>query len=304
MGRIKNILLTGANGFLGSHLLAALIKNGYKPIAYLRPSSDTWRIEHLKNNYITFISADNSSNTIEKLFNEHEIDAIFHTATNYGRDAELSGIIETNVLFPLKLIEAGIKHQLKLFVNTDTFFGKKQFVLKYLNNYTTSKRMLESLLPDLTSKINIANLRIEHVYGENDSASKFVTSILKQLIKSNDEILLTEGLQKRDFVYIDDVINAYITILQNEELVNGYQEFEVGTGQSVAVKEFVLKMADAASTQSMLKFGALPTREGEIADSYANTAQLNKFGWKPQYDIDTAINKFYITEKKRYTDEN
>ena len=68
MGDLKNILITGANGFLGSHLLDRLIKMGYRPTAYLRPGSDIWRIKHLQNKYITYIAAENSKVEIEDLF--------------------------------------------------------------------------------------------------------------------------------------------------------------------------------------------------------------------------------------------
>lgn len=304
MGHLKNVLVTGANGFLGSHLLDVLIKNGYLPIAYLRVGSDIWRIKHLQNSYIPFITTGNNEAEIEELFKSNKIQAIFHTATDYGRMTSLSNIIETNVIFPLKLIEAGIKYQTKLFINSDTFFGKKHFALNYLNNYIISKRIFESILLGLSSKIKIVNLRIEHIYGENDSDQKFVTSILKQLIQNTNEILFTEGNQKRDFIYVKDVANAYLSVLKNTSLLEKYQEFEVGTGKSISVKEFILKLAEVTASKSFLKFGTIPLRDGEILNSIANTSQLNKLGWKVQYNLDSAISTMVTTEKNRYSDEN
>jgi nucleoside-diphosphate-sugar epimerase len=297
MGLIKNVLVTGANGFLGSHLLNSLIQNGYNVIAYLRPQSDTKRIDHLAGKWSSFIAHTNSDNEINSLFGEKQIDAIVHTAVDYGRKKPLSAIIETNVLFPLRLIEIGIEHGIELFINTDTFFGKKQFNLKHLNNYTTSKRILERILESLSTTIKIINLRLEHVYGENDAESKFVTSVLNQIIANKPEILLTEGAQKRDFVYIADVVDAYMCILKQNGLNNGYTLFEVGTGKSISVKEFVSKIAEVANTGSMLKFGAIPTYSGEILDSFANIAPLKKIGWQPKYSIEEAIQNIIKTEK-------
>lgn len=304
MDDIKGILVTGATGFLGSHLLDLLIKEGYKPIIFLRESSDVWRIRHLQNKYETFVSKDNSDEDIQSLFAKHHIQAIIHMATEYGRQIALSDILQTNVLFPLRLIEAGLKHNLQLFINSDTFFGKKQFNLKYLNNYTTSKRIFESVLTGLSSNLNIANMRIEHVYGENDSETKFVTNVLKQAIQNKSEILLTEGLQKRDFVYAADVANAYVTVLRQNKFITGYNEFEVGTGQSISVKEFVTTIADITNSVSFLNFGAVPVHSGEISDSSANITALKDLGWSPQYDLDTALRKIILTEKKRFTDEH
>ena len=301
MGEIKRILLTGASGFLGSHLLQLLINKGYNPLIFLRPNSDKWRIQHLEEGYTSFVSADNGAISIANLFKQYKIEGILHVATEYGRGISLSSIIETNVLFPLRLIEEGIKNGLKLFINTDTFFGKKQFDLRYLNGYTTSKRILEGLLQGFSSALSIANLRIEHVYGENDSELKFVTNVLKQAIQNKSEILLTQGLQKRDFVYVEDVANAYISIIEHHDLIKGYNEFEVGMGQSISVKEFVTNIAQVTETKASLKFGAIPVHDGEIKESCADISALKNLGWEPQYNIDTALLKIIQTEKKRFS---
>lgn len=299
MGGVKQILLTGGNGFLGSWILDLLIQEGYSPIVYLRPESDKWRIEHLEGKYIPFVSS-GEKNAFNRLFNEYDFDAILHTATEYGRTLPLSKTIETNVLFPLTLIELGIQKSLKLFVNTDSFFGKRQYSQEYLGNYTASKRMLEGLLKTFASNLKIANLRIEHVFGKYDSENKFVTSILKQLIEGGKEILLTDGLQKRDFVYVEDVAEAYICVLKQLDSLSGYQEFEVGTGQATTVREFVSMMAELVNSDCHLKFGAMPVRVGEIMESFANNDTLKELGWQPRYNIENGIKRILSSEIKRF----
>lgn len=300
---MKNILITGASGFLGSHVLSLLIEKGYRPLVYLREHSDRWRIQHLQGRFTTFIAEDNSSEVINRLFDEHSIEAVIHIATDYGRKRALSDVIEANVLFPLRLIERGAEKGVKLFINTDTFFGKKQFSQQYLNGYVITKRMLEGLLADLSLTLKIVNLRLEHVYGENDSEQKFFTNFVKQLILNQKQILLTEGLQKRDFVYVADVACAYIQILEEEALLNSYQEFEVGTGQSITVRQFVVMISELISNGAALQFGAIPLRDGEIENSFANTGPLNKLGWAVRYDMNTALERILKIEKKRFKDE-
>ncbi|RKR82244.1 nucleoside-diphosphate-sugar epimerase [Mucilaginibacter gracilis] len=300
---MKKILLTGANGFVGSHILKLLIEKGYFPVALLRSTSNLWRIAHLRNSFDVFISDDHISD-LPKLFDKYKIDAVIHTATEYGRHTPLSKILQTNVIFPLQLIESGSRKGLDLFINTDTFFGKKQFNLSYLNDYTTSKRVLESLLTNLSSQLKVVNLRIEHVFGESDDEQKFVTSILKQTIQNSDEILLSEGLQKRDFIYVKDVADAYINILENSGLSQGFQEYEVGTGESISIKELVTKIATATQSKTKLCFGAIPGRSGEIEDSKANNVSLKNIGWQPKYTLDAALTEMILTEKNRFTNEN
>lgn len=299
MDKIKNVAITGGNGFLGSHVVNKLIKEGFKPVLLLRPESNLWRIKDIIQ-YCQIYTLRNSENDIEKLMGLYQIDCLVHLATDYGRHGSLAHLLKTNVIFPVSLIEEGLKQQLKLFINTDSFFAKSHFKQNYLKDYTNSKRILEKLLIDFSGDLKIANLRIEHVFGENDSEEKFFTSIIRKLLNNDSEIELTAGHQKRDFIYVEDVANAYISVIQNFGSLDKYEEFEIGTGNAITIREFVQKIAVAIGSTSNLHFGALPTREGDIPISYARVGALNKIGWHQVYHIDQAINQIIKKEKERF----
>jgi nucleoside-diphosphate-sugar epimerase len=299
MGEIKHILLTGGNGFLGSFILKKLLEESFVPILLLRENANLWRIKDLLP-FCKIYTIPQSGKDYSTLFDLYNIDAIIHTATDYGRNSSLSDLLKTNVLFPIELLENGLKKELKLFINTDSFFAKPEFDQLYLKNYTGSKRILEKLLREFTGEIKIANLRLEHVFGENDSEDKFMTSILKKLLGNESQIELTEGLQKRDFIYAEDVASAYISVLKNLEDLEKYQEFEIGSGISITVRSLIEQMAASTKSTSRLEFGSLPTREGEIKDSYASIKQLEKIGWKPVYKLNSAINNIVKKEKERF----
>ena len=92
---IPKILVTGANGFLGSHLISLFSKCGYIVYAYVRPTSDLARISPLPDN--VFLTTEYSS-CLDK------VDCVVHTATNYGRgDTDISDIVASNILFPVQL---------------------------------------------------------------------------------------------------------------------------------------------------------------------------------------------------------
>jgi nucleoside-diphosphate-sugar epimerase len=288
---IKNVLLTGGTGFLGSHILKSLLNLDYSVIVLVRRSSDLKRIESLRKK-INLIYLDENYGNLNDLFSSNKIDTIIHTATEYGRSCSMSSILQTNLILPIKLIEEGIKHNLKLFVNSDTFFGKPMYKnSSYLNEYTTSKKYFLDYLFDAKNKLKIVNMRLEHIFGENDSDNKFVTSILNQLIQNKQEILLTEGLQKRDFIYIDDVVSAYLIVLDNYKRLNDFTEFEVGRGESIKVRQFVEILSKVIDSTSQLKFGVIAAREGEIQDSSAEVSNLKAIGWLPKYDIMQGINR-------------
>lgn len=281
------ILLTGATGFLGSNLLQRLISSSYEVVIFKRTSSNISRIESLLP-HITYYDADIDS--IEKPFQENKIELIIHTATSYGRNGEkVSDIVETNLMFALKLLETAVSFDVKAFFNTDTLLGKS------LNSYSLSKRQFVDWLKYYSDRIKIVNLRLEHMYGPNDGNSKFVTWLLGQMFNNVSHIDLTKGEQKRDFIYIEDVVNAYIVLLEKYHLLSKFAEFDVGTGHQIQLKEFVMKIYDKVSSiqsiETKLKFGAKAYRDGELMEVTENIKPLLDLGWAPKVSIENGLEK-------------
>jgi CDP-paratose synthetase len=226
---------------------------------------------------------------LEDIFINNKIDVIIHAATNYGRESnDIIGIFDDNVEFPIKLLKFAISHGVKFFLNTDTFFTLDY---SYMRNYTLSKihfREWGKLLSE-ENKINFINLKLEHIYGPYDDQKKFIPWFIKQIKDNVKEIYLTEGIQKRDFIYIDDVVNAYLKILDNLLKFNGYVEFEVGTGNSIELRQFLVLIYNLLKkkykTNTKLNFGAIPYRIGEPMNVNANNKTLIELGWSFEPDF-------------------
>ena len=135
-----NILLTGGTGFLGSNILKKLVsKKDYNVIVLVRSSSNLYRIQDIKGFELFYV--DDNLDNLNELFGKNSIDTIIHTATEYGRNSKSSLVFQSNLLFPIKLIEVGLENKLKYFINTDTFSSKA--IMKnteYLKDYNTSKK--------------------------------------------------------------------------------------------------------------------------------------------------------------------
>lgn len=271
------VLLTGATGFLGSHLLKAMIKTGHEVTILKRVSSDITRIVSEIDKYHSF---DVPETPLKTIFSTYQFDAVCHCATVYGREgAQTSQVLEGNLLFPIDILENAIQNGCKYFVNTDTFFCKQlpnrlhHNEPIYMPDYTLTKHQFQEWghLRANQGSINFINLRMEHIYGPNDSLGKFVPWVESQLQNNAPSLELTDGIQIRDFVYVDDVVDVFLDILKKIHSLRGFISYDVGSGQAVSVRQFVENMKERMQASTQLNFGSLPRREEEIMYSKASS---------------------------------
>jgi CDP-paratose synthetase len=289
----KTILLTGSTGFLGSHLLRFLVKKNEVNIICLKRSfSNLDRIKHLESPNLIFVNIDDCE--IETVFKEYSINIILHTATQYGRDNQsVTKVLSANLMFPIEIIDLGIKYNVKCFINTDSFFNKPNFSYSHLLDYSLSKKSLLIWMKHLQSKISVCNVILEHIYGENDNPQKFIENSIRNIAFSKKrEMNLTYGHQRRDFIYIDDVVSAFEKIINYCIKENfTFKTFEVGRGESVEVATLIETIKRLSNSKIKLNFGAVPYFSDEIMESKANIVELTKIGWTPMYSIEEGINK-------------
>jgi nucleoside-diphosphate-sugar epimerase len=288
-GSSQKVLLTGATGFLGSHLLLGLLGAGYEVLSLKRKSSDLGRIkENAKQ--VQWFDVDDDLETPFKAAGK--INHIIHTATNYGRCGESNSLlVETNLLFPLRIYEIATLYNTTTFINTDTI------LYRYLNGYTLSKKQFCEWFKLLTGHMKVFNIKLEHIYGPKDESSKFVKFVVDQCINNVSELKLTPGEQKRDFIYVTDVVAAYLCLLRNnDQITDTYTDFELGTGDTITIKYLVELIARLTQTKTRLLFGALPYRNNEIMESRANPTKLKQLGWQPKTSLEHGL-KEMITEK-------
>ena len=135
------------------------------------------------------------------------------------------------------------------------------------------------------------------MYGPKDDKTKFVTWLISELLDNKDEISFTKGEQKRDFIYIDDIVSAYISVLKKRKELNKFVEFDVGTGEQITIKDFVTKTKEIVASLSgkeimtKLNFGAIPYREGELMEIKEDISPLLALGWTPKTTLDEGLEK-------------
>lgn len=233
---------------------------------------------------------------LDDLFVSGKFDTIIHCATNYGRtQTDPLGVVEANLMLPLRLLLKAIEHGVPTFVNTDTILDKG------ISSYSLSKSQFVDWMKALSQSICCINFRLEHFYGPDDDPSKFVTFIIRELIQASPKIDLTPGEQKRDFIFIDDVVSAFTaTFKARASLSNGLHSFDVGSGEKIRLKEFVEKVYKASGSPSTkLNFGALSYRPNEVMDTPIDVCVLKKLGWAPQVSLEEGLARTIEFEKTK-----
>lgn len=286
------ILMTGGTGFLGSSLFCSLVSSGNRVVLIKRSNSDTSRISGYLDRAVTY---DIDVVNPEKIFREHDIDTILHCATNYGRGGEdPRTVLEANLFLPLTLLEMGSKNGVRCFINTDTILDKR------VSTYSLSKAQFKEWLKLYSSAMSCINVALEHFYGAGDDRTKFVTYIIRSMLEKVERIPLTAGEQKRDFIYIDDVVSAFLLIIaKNIEKSAGFSNYEIGTGTTVTIRDFVgIVRKLVGDVGTCLDFGALPYREREVMESAVDISAIQELGWSPCFPIEDGLRQTIEMERR------
>ncbi len=283
---------------MGGFLLAALLQSGRRVVVLKRSTSNTGRIDGLLSR--TEACYDLDATTPDDIFRRHPVQTVVHTAVNYGRQGEsLWQVLQPNFLLPIKLYHA-VTRRGGCFMTMDSFYSKNGRLYPPALNYCLSKRQLSEWLQHGNGKV--VNFRLEHLYGPHDRPAKFIPSVILAMLRGEKRLALTDGIQQRDFIYVDDAAGAIMAVLANlSRIDNGYNEFQVGTGRATEIRRVLYILKEIIGDRGVhLDFGALPMSPDEIPGSFANNRSLIALGWRPQVDLTTGLSRTVDFYRRRF----
>ncbi|MCF6169528.1 MAG: NAD-dependent epimerase/dehydratase family protein [Bacteroidales bacterium] len=297
MGRIDlkgtRILVTGGNGYLGSHLVSELKKEQARVFVM-----DKAKISAADAFNVDITNRDEVKQAIQKIHPE----VVFHLAASLNRERNFDRFDQTNNVnhngtLNLLLALKGIPYRNFIFTSTSEIYGSNQApfhegqIPRPASPYSLTKLYAENLISNFSSIYNkrFTILRLFNFFGRNMPAGFFIPQMMKAL-KNEAVFEMTEGEQKRDFLYVDDVVRAMILSAGCEAGLN--EVFNVCSGNAVSLKQLATEMNRKLHSGCEIKFGALPYRENEVWDMVGdNTKIKNAFGFTVQYKLKEAIDK-------------
>jgi nucleoside-diphosphate-sugar epimerase len=294
----SKVLISGATGFIGSHVTRKLVGEGFEVGIIKRGTSDTQRIEDLLDKVTSYDVDLRDTLGISKTVSHFSPDAIIHLATYYAIDhqpQEIPLMIDANILGTINLLDASRESTVKLFVNTSSCFVYKESKTKLkedadlnpLNLYALTKIQGENACSFYAEKFGLKTitLRVFSPYGPADHERKLIPYAIKSLLKG-EKPGMTTGRQRWDFVYVDDIVDAYLKVLSASNLPQNHEIFNIGTGNAVSIWEIVSRIKEITGVVAEPDWGAIPHRQNEVWFICAdNDKAKNLLGWQPETQI-------------------
>jgi len=293
------VLVTGATGFIGSHLVRKLLGLGKKTHIIVRHSSDKWRITEISSKLQEHFADLRDGPAIRRVIKLVRPKVIFHCAAYGVRtfEADTDKIFGVNLLGTIKLLESACAEGVDLFINTGSFFEYgtakistiDEVELNAESSYTASKFASTLYCAEVGQKSNckVITLRLFYPYGPFESSHRLIPHVVRTCL-TGGPLYFTQGNQKRDFVYIDDVIEAYIKAAQ---IGNGAGHIiNIGSGIGYSVKEVVGKLIQLLDSKTVPNWGKIQMRQFEMLSCEANISMASEMlGWYPTVGLDEGL---------------
>ena len=299
---MKNALITGAEGFIGSHLTELLLKQNFKVTAlvhYNSFNSYAWLEEFKYNKNLQIILGDVRDLSFCKEITKN-VDVIFHLAALIGIPYSYlapESYIDTNVKGTLNICQSAMENGNIRIVQTSTseVYGTSIYVpmdekhpLQPQSPYSASKIASDSIAMSFYHSFNLplTILRPFNTYGPRQSARAVIPSIIVQILNNIKEISLGETSTTRDFNYVKDTCSAFVAVYENDETIG--QVINAGSNSEISIHELfhLIKRIMNSKVDYISKTERIRPVNSEVQRLYSDSRLLEKLtGFKRKFDL-------------------
>jgi UDP-glucuronate 4-epimerase len=310
---MKNILVTGGAGFIGSHLVDSLLAEGVWRVTVLDDFNDfyapTVKREnvraHLEHEAYSLIEADiRDRAALEHLFDETQFDVIVHLAARAGvrpslREPQLYA--ETNINGTLNLLELAREHEIKQFVfgssssvygiNAKVPFSEEDPIRQPISPYAATKAAGELLCHTYTHLYGIRSvcLRFFTVYGARQRPDLAIHKFARLIDEGQPIPVFGDGTTRRDYTYIDDIIAGVRAAV--DYAASDYEVFNLGESRTVELNELISLLEKNLDRHAVIN--RQPMQPGDVPQTFADVDKARRLlGYNPQTQIEEGIKRF------------
>lgn len=291
---MKNVIVTGGNGFIGSSLIKKLVANGIKVVAV----DITFQGERLpESELITKIESCVDASLVEELPVE-EYDAFYHLAWKgvNGADKANPSVQLANIQMAIDCADICKKLNVKKFLCAGTVAENATFSLPNLEKtsggmmYGVAKHACRLILEDYCKNIGLQFvwMQFSNIYGVGNKTGNLVSYTLGELMTGN-EATFGPALQPYDFIYVDDLIEA---VYQLGEKETNKAFYYIGSGSPRQLKEYLLRIGELAGYADKIGIGIRPDDGIKYSmNMFCNDDLVDAVGEYVSTDFDNGINK-------------
>jgi CDP-glucose 4,6-dehydratase len=307
------VLITGAQGFVGSWLAERLLDEGAKVVTLLRDSEPDARFnaDGIAQRCVQVRAELTDYDDMTRTLNEHGIRAVFHlaaqTIVGTANRSPLS-TFETNIRGTYTLLEAcrgmavtGSAVERVIVASSDKAYGrheqlpyKEDFPLQPLYPYDVSKAATDMIARSYaaTYDMPVAVTRLANIYGGGDpNDSRIVPDTIRALKDGKPPVIRSDGSPERDYLYVEDAVGAYLAIADSlDDSANWGKAWNAGTGEPVSVRDLVERLIKVAGVDVEPEIQGEGTPHGEIDRQFLDsTAIKTELGWQPRWSLDEGL---------------
>ena len=305
------VLVTGGAGFIGSHLVDRLVQEGHEVV--IVDNLSTGKRRNI-NRTARFYKLDIQSWRLERVFRNERPNIVMHLAAQMDVRKSVEDPIfdaQVNVLGMLNVLQHSIKHGVRKVVFSSSggaIYGEQEIypvpeshVTRPLSPYGISKLCGEQYLSyyQRVSGLQMVSLRYANVYGprqDPDGEAGVVAIFIQKLLNNEQAIVYGNGRQTRDFVYVDDVVEANLAVMGQET----QGTYNVGTGEETSINDLLRILI--AHTNSTCKEVHGPAKIGEQVRSVIDSNKLRQeLSWEPRTELREGLKRTvdYFRERMR-----
>lgn len=298
----ERFLVTGATGFVGSCLVRELVRLKKQVYVIVRKKELNWRLEEISSK-IKIYECDLLDKSLNKIIDEIKPDFIFHLAV-YGassREEDIYKILDVNIKGTLRLIQAVKKHPFTLFINTGSSseYGVKnrkmneKDLCEPVNDYGVSKVSATLFCQKIAKKefLPIITFRLFSPFGYYEDKNRLIPSLILSSLE-NKSISLSSKNNVRDFIFIEDIVRAYISATKIK--INPGEIINIGSGKQKRIKDVAEIIQKITKKKSKLLWNSKKDQSRQIEPKVwkADIKKANKIlSWEPKYDLETGLKK-------------